>query len=79
MNKAYLLIPSIPLSTREQECSEFLLKGKSAKETAKILGLSYRTVEAHITNIKRKLGCRKISALVVKLIDLGYGGVANTI
>jgi len=72
MNPSNQLTMDVRLSPREHECSYFLLKGKSAKEIAQVLGLSYRTVELHLMNIKRKLGCRKVSALVVKLIDLGY-------
>ncbi len=34
------------------------LYGKTAKETAVIMGLSYRTIEEYLTNIKKKLGCR---------------------
>ncbi len=46
------------LSKREQECLRLFLNGKTAKETANILGLSYRTIEEYFTNIKKKLGYR---------------------
>jgi steroid delta-isomerase-like uncharacterized protein len=45
------------LSRRERECLEFLLQGKTAKETAAILALSYRTIESYFENIKKKLKC----------------------
>jgi steroid delta-isomerase-like uncharacterized protein len=45
------------LTKRERECLECLLRGKTAKETATILGLSPRTVESYIETIKRKLKC----------------------
>jgi steroid delta-isomerase-like uncharacterized protein len=45
------------LSRRERECLEFLLQGKTAKETAALLGLSHRTVESYFENIKKKLKC----------------------
>lgn len=45
------------LSTREKECLELFLKGKTAKETASLLNLSRRTVESYFENIKDKLGC----------------------
>ncbi len=60
------------LSSRETECTYYLLKGLSAKEIAKILGLSYRTVELHLINIRKKLNCNKTSTLILKLINLGY-------
>lgn len=42
------------LSLREKQCLKLLIEGKSAKETAKILGLSSRTVEFYFENIKNK-------------------------
>ncbi len=46
------------LSIREKECVRYFLQGKTAKETAYSLGLSYRTIEEYFTNIKKKLGCK---------------------
>lgn len=46
------------LSRRELECVELLLKGMSAKETARKLGLSPRTVEFYFETIKTKLSCQ---------------------
>ncbi|PJD97983.1 MAG: hypothetical protein CK425_02140 [Parachlamydia sp.] len=45
------------LSSRESQCIRQLLKGKSAKETGAALGLSPRTVEFYLENIKNKLSC----------------------
>ena len=45
------------LSSREKECLHFLVKGKTAKETAALLGLSPRTVESYLDHIKTKWGC----------------------
>lgn len=49
---------SVQLTKREQDCLSHLLQGKTAKETAQILGLSHRTVEEYLNNIKRKCGLR---------------------
>jgi len=46
-----------PLSKRERECLELFKQGRSAQATAAILGLSRRTVEHYIDNVKEKLGC----------------------
>lgn len=46
------------LSLREQQCLKYFIKGKTAKETANLIGLSYRTVESYFVNIKKKLGCQ---------------------
>jgi DNA-binding CsgD family transcriptional regulator len=45
------------LSSREMECLRLFLKGKTAKQTAALLGLSHRTVEFYFENVKNKLGC----------------------
>lgn len=45
------------LTSRERECLDLLLQGKTAKETASRLALSSRTVEFYLNNIKRKLKC----------------------
>lgn len=45
------------LSERERDCIKYLLLGKTAKETACYMKLSFRTVEYYFENIKDKLGC----------------------
>lgn len=46
------------LSSREQQCLQHFLHGKTSKQTAILLGLSYRTIEEYFVNIKRKLNCK---------------------
>lgn len=45
------------LSLREKECFTWLLRGKSAKETALQMSISPRTVESYFENVKVKLDC----------------------
>jgi DNA-binding CsgD family transcriptional regulator len=45
------------LSKRELDCLRHLLEGKTSKETATELCLSFRTVEYYFENIKDKLDC----------------------
>lgn len=52
------------LSKREVECLHWLEQGKSCEEIGIILNISGRTVESHLTRIKKKLNCYKISQLV---------------
>lgn len=52
------------LSERETECLVNVIKGKTAKQIAQLLNISYRTVETHITNIKNKSGYNSINKLV---------------
>jgi DNA-binding CsgD family transcriptional regulator len=62
----------LPLSNRQQECLSLLVRGKTMKEIAYILGISVRTVETHFETIKHKLGCYNKSQLIEKAIDSGF-------
>lgn len=62
----------IALSPREEECAYYTLLGCSAKEIAKKLNLSHRTIECYLSTLKLKLNCRKTSSLIVKMLQLGF-------
>lgn len=59
--------PGIYLTARETECMTHLIEGKTIKLTAASLGLSDRTVEYYLNNIKAKLQCRTKNELVSRL------------
>jgi two-component system response regulator NreC len=52
------------LSSREREILHLIAEGFSAKEIAKELEISTKTVEAHRTSLMRKLNVRKATELV---------------
>lgn len=52
------------LTAREREVLEHAVKGLHAKEIARVLGISARTVEVHKTRVMAKLGVRNIAELV---------------
>lgn len=55
-----------PLSDKELECLRWVSVGKTAWETAAILGRSQRTVEFHLFNATRKLSANnKIHAAII--------------
>ncbi|NRB10251.1 MAG: PAS domain-containing protein [Rickettsiaceae bacterium] len=73
--KQYVLTPEfspLSLSRRQQECLSLLIRGKTAKEIAYVLGISFRTVEIHLQITKHKLGCNSKSQLIEKAIDSGF-------
>jgi len=73
--KQYILTPEaspLPLTERQQACLSLLIRGKTIKEIAFILGISNRTVEDHINAMKYKLGCNNKSQLIEKAIDSGF-------
>src|SRR5712691_9417546 len=53
--------PKDAVTPREREIIQLLAEGHSNKETASLLGISVKTVEAHRANIMRKLHLRSIS------------------
>lgn len=59
------------LTERQVEISEYLLSGLTHKKIAEQLGLSPRTVDSHIENLKYKLKCFNKSELVIQLLKVG--------
>jgi DNA-binding NarL/FixJ family response regulator len=56
------------LTRTEQQIVVGLFLGLSAKEIANVRETSNRTVEGHITAIKRKLGVKKLSGYILSSI-----------
>lgn len=52
------------LSNREVECLHWIEQGKSCDEVGIILNISGRTVESHLSRVKKKLNCYKTSQLI---------------
>lgn len=59
----------IYFSRRETQCLYHLARGKTAKQIANILGLSPRTIEHYLENIKKKMKVRSKSELLEKIFD----------
>jgi two-component system, LuxR family, response regulator FixJ len=53
-----------PLTSREQDVLDCIVKGESNKEAARRLGISPRTIEVHRARIMEKLGARNAADLV---------------
>lgn len=58
------------ITKREKEVLYYLTRGKTAKEIALMLGLSYRTIEHYIEKIKIKTKVSSKSELIEKAIHL---------
>lgn len=52
------------LTYRERQILQFVVEGRTNKEIAGTLGLSYRTVEVHRRHIMEKIGARNTAELV---------------
>lgn len=70
------VIHGVSLTKCEMECLYFTMRGKTAKQIARVLGKSYRTVEEQITQLKKKLQVPCKADLIEKAFDFfaGSGG-----
>lgn len=64
--------PFHPLSEREMEVLECVVKGMSNKEIAGLLGISHQTVKNHVTAILRKFGVEDRTQAVVYALKHGW-------
>lgn len=66
-----LPLAKVKLSEREKECLLWTADGKTAWETARILGVMERTVTFHMQNANEKLGVVNRVQAVARAISLG--------
>lgn len=64
--------PAEPLTPREIEIIKMIAEGKSSKEMAEIMFLSFRTIQNHRAKIMKKLNLKKNTDLVKYAIHKGY-------
>lgn len=55
------------LRPRDREVAILVCEGRTAKEIARVLNLSPRTVEAYLVRIKHKLAVRNVAELVARI------------
>ncbi len=65
-------VDKIELTPSENKCLFYLIRGKTAKQTAALVKLSFRTVEHYIESLRLKFNCLTKSDLITKAIILGY-------
>jgi DNA-binding CsgD family transcriptional regulator len=63
------MVPS-HFSPRQKECMPLIIQGLSAKEIAKVLEISHRTVEDYIQVLKQKLHAKNKSDLIAKILHI---------
>lgn len=61
-----------PVTPREIEIIKLIAEGKSSREIAALLFLSFRTIQNHRTRIMRKLNLKKNTDLVKYAIQMGF-------
>ena len=70
--------PYLALSARERQIITQLMGGKTSKEIARILDLSYRTVEVHRARLLKKVGANNTASLFSSLGDIGGDHVVRS-
>ncbi|MFA4902635.1 MAG: response regulator transcription factor [Desulfobaccales bacterium] len=69
--------PAEPLTRREIEIIKLIAEGKSSKEMAEIMFLSFRTIQNHRAKIMKKLNFKKNTDLVKYAIHKGYAATTS--
>ena len=64
-------LPADPLTPREREVLQLVAEGKTTKEAARLLGISFKTVESHRTRILKKLDTPNTAGIVRYAIRRG--------
>ena len=59
------------LTAREREIVRQLAAGLSTKQTARVLGVSPRTIDGHRARIMKKLGAKSASEMLARLVGMG--------
>lgn len=62
-------LEKIPFSQRQLQCLQLYIQGKTAKEIAKSINLSYRTVENYLQHIKLKLRVHNKAQLIHAVLN----------
>lgn len=62
---------STAITKQQMLCLNFLCKGYTAKQTARVTNLSPRTIEFYIQTLKKKFDCRNKIELLFKIWKLG--------
>ncbi len=70
--------PFHPLSEREMEVLDCVVRGMSNKEIAGLLGISHQTVKNHVTSILRKFGVEDRTQAVVYALKRGWVQLNNS-
>lgn len=66
---SYKISEELSISKKEFKCLALLVQGKTAKEIARLMGRSFRTIEFHLNNVKKKANCKKKSHLIDLLLS----------
>jgi two-component system response regulator NreC len=64
-------MPVDPLTARERQILQLIAEGKTTKEVARLLNISFKTAESHRSHIMKKLDIHEVTGLVRYAIQQG--------
>jgi two-component system response regulator NreC len=65
-------VPTDPLTSRERQVLQLIAEGKTTKELAAVLGVTFKTAESHRSRIMEKLDIHETATLVRYAIRQGH-------
>lgn len=71
LNKTTATFREDPLTAREKQVLQLIAEGKSTKEVAEVLGVSFKTAESHRMRIMNKLDIHNAAGLVLYAVRRG--------
>lgn len=60
------------LTSREAECMSLFARGHTMRTAAEEMGISIRTVESYLANVKERLEIHSKSAVITALYNSGF-------
>lgn len=69
------LYPDVYLTKREAECVHMLLKYTTRKKIAENLGISFRTVDWYLMQVKKKLGLKSNIELACAMVKIDFEAI----
>jgi len=65
-------VRAVYISKREGDCLQLCVAGLTMEQTAVKLGISHRTVEYYLNNVKGKIGCRAKPELIQLVLNSNF-------
>jgi len=64
--------PNVYFTMREAECVYLLISYETRKTIGKMLGISSRTVDYYLENVRRKIDCKTQRSLYIAMEKINY-------
>ena len=65
-------IEGMPLTPRQQDAMRYICKGFTFRASAELMGITYRSIDAHVRGAKARLGAANLAEAVYRLGRQGF-------